>query len=1018
MKTPVIAEQTLTNSELRYRRLFEAAQDGILLLDAKTGMIEDVNPFLIKMLGYSRSEFVKKKLWEIGAVKDIEASKHAFETLQDNEYIRYEDLPLKTNDGRLIQVEFVSNVYAVGDEKVIQCNIRDVTEHRRIVAALQENEKIYHDLVNQSPDGFFVIEFTGKIIAANQTMCQELGFSRSELLSMNIWDIIPNHYLNQYRERLTNILKGKSLTTPVEYEVLGKDGKQHFVEVLSAPHFKGKDIVGFQGIARDVTARKQMMEALSESERRFSLATWVTRDVVWERNLESKTISWNDNLQKLFQYLVDEIEPTVEWWQDHIHPAVRDKVTNSIQTAIKQGEDFWSEEYRFRLADGSYADIYDRGYILYNEQGKPLKMIGAMADITEQKQVQEALRKSEEKFRSWIENSSDLVSVIELDGTIQYVSPSYEPLLGYKPETLIGTNAFALVHPDDHERLRQIFIQSMQKTDNMASAEFRMRHQDGSWRQFAGKGKTFQDGQGQIIGLINSRDITERQQAEEALRASEAKFRSYVEYAPLGVFVADRFGRYVEVNMAATEMTGYSETELLLLSIPDVLAPQSLEAGQESFQKVVQDGFATAEFLFRHKDGTQFWATVIAVKLNEDRYMSYCQNITERKRAELEIHQRLNELELLYQSGLAFSQVLTPKAIAEKIIELLDLEMKWHHTTIRLYNPKSQELELIAFNLPNPNGGKEHTTDEEQLNLIQSTGQGLCGWVYQHGQVVRSNDLENDPRYFEIFPNLKSGLYIPIKNGGRVTGVISIESEQAQAFSESDERLASTLAGQAAIAIENATLFDDLQGSNSELLQAYETTLEGWSRTLELRDKETEEHTLRVTRMTVTLARTFGLSEAELVDVRRGGLLHDIGKMGVPDHILLKHGPLTDEEWVLMKMHPTFAHELLTPIRYLQNALDIPYCHHEKWDGTGYPRGLKGDQIPLVARIFAVVDVWDALISDRPYRPAWTKEKTREHIQAQSGTAFDPQVVEAFMKLQKKEFESPPSGEDGGGKQS
>jgi HD-GYP domain-containing protein (c-di-GMP phosphodiesterase class II) len=141
------------------------------------------------------------------------------------------------------------------------------------------------------------------------------------------------------------------------------------------------------------------------------------------------------------------------------------------------------------------------------------------------------------------------------------------------------------------------------------------------------------------------------------------------------------------------------------------------------------------------------------------------------------------------------------------------------------------------------------------------------------------------------------------------------------------------------------------------------------------------------------------LSEADLVHVRWGALLHDIGKMGVPDGILLKPGPLTDEEWLVMKKHPSFAYEMLSPIRYLRLALDIPYCHHEKWDGSGYPRGLKGAQIPLVGRIFAVVDVWDALRSDRPYRPAWTEERVREYIRSSAGTHFDPQVVDVFLQL-------------------
>ena len=185
----------------------------------------------------------------------------------------------------------------------------------------------------------------------------------------------------------------------------------------------------------------------------------------------------------------------------------------------------------------------------------------------------------------------------------------------------------------------------------------------------------------------------------------------------------------------------------------------------------------------------------------------------------------------------------------------------------------------------------------------------------------------------------------------------------------------------------------------AELAQAYDATIEGWSRALDLRDRETEGHSQRVTEMTVRLARAFGLSEAELVQVRWGALLHDIGKMGIPDGILLKPGPLTAAEWVLMKRHPAIAYELLAPVRYLRLALDIPYRHHEKWDGTGYPLGLQGEQIPLTARLFAVVDVWDAMRSDRPYRTAWPEEKARAQIRSLAGTHFDPRVVEMFLKL-------------------
>lgn len=191
----------------------------------------------------------------------------------------------------------------------------------------------------------------------------------------------------------------------------------------------------------------------------------------------------------------------------------------------------------------------------------------------------------------------------------------------------------------------------------------------------------------------------------------------------------------------------------------------------------------------------------------------------------------------------------------------------------------------------------------------------------------------------------------------------------------------------------------NIETAHEQLLSAYDATIEGWSRAMDLRDKETEGHTLRVTDISVKLARMMGINEGELLFIRRGALLHDIGKLGVPDAILHKSGSLTEDEWKVMRQHPQLAYDMLYPIEYLRPALDIPYCHHEKFDGTGYPRGLKGEAIPLSARIFAIIDVWDALISDRPYRPAWDKKKTMDYINDQSGKHFDPKVVEAFNKM-------------------
>ncbi len=197
---------------------------------------------------------------------------------------------------------------------------------------------------------------------------------------------------------------------------------------------------------------------------------------------------------------------------------------------------------------------------------------------------------------------------------------------------------------------------------------------------------------------------------------------------------------------------------------------------------------------------------------------------------------------------------------------------------------------------------------------------------------------------------------------------------------------------------------DNVEQEHKKLQMAYEATIEGWSHAMDLRDKETEGHTQRVTELTLKMAHALHVGEEEQTHIRRGALLHDIGKLGIPDSILLKEGKLTDEEWVLMRKHPVHAHEMLSQIEYLRPALDIPYNHHEKWDGTGYPRGLKGEAIPLAARMFAIADVWDAVTSDRPYRAAWTKEQALTYIIENSGTHFDPAMVQVFLKVIKKEL--------------
>ncbi|NOY98475.1 MAG: GAF domain-containing protein [Chloroflexi bacterium] len=316
---------------------------------------------------------------------------------------------------------------------------------------------------------------------------------------------------------------------------------------------------------------------------------------------------------------------------------------------------------------------------------------------------------------------------------------------------------------------------------------------------------------------------------------------------------------------------------------------------------------------------------------------------------------------------------------------------------VLLFSPPTQTLTYAA-------GYGFRTTSFSQTRL--RAGEGLAGKAILERKLVHVANMSEDPqcvrKHWFIDEGFVSYFCVPLSAKGQIVGALEVYNRSPLAPSSQWLDFLQTLGGQAAIAINNDQLFEDLQRSHQDLALAYDTTLEGWAKALELRDKEIKGHAQRVAKKTIRLAHEMEIEGEALTHIRRGTLLHDIGKMGIPDNILHKPGPLTDEEKEIMHQHPQYAYDLLYPIPYLRPALDIPYCHHEKWDGSGYPRGLKGEEIPLAARIFAIIDVWDALLSNRSYRKAWSRKKTLDYIKKESGRRFDPKVVEAFLRIIKE----------------
>lgn len=375
-------------------------------------------------------------------------------------------------------------------------------------------------------------------------------------------------------------------------------------------------------------------------------------------------------------------------------------------------------------------------------------------------------------------------------------------------------------------------------------------------------------------------------------------------------------------------------------------------------------------------------ATLVAIAMNNAELFS-------EMKSQLEYIQALHEIDTAITSNEEIG------VISGKVLDQALSQLKADAAALLVWNPVLNTL---------------HSTARKGFRTSQTTTpfpplNDYAGASRQHilaiPDILHTSETVNLPMNEEF----QSYFSAPLFAKGEFLGLLEIYHRHPHHPNASWNSFLENLAGQAAVAIHNASLIKNLQSKNLELSVAYDTTLEGWARALELRDMETEGHSRRVTNLFMQLARRLGIQETELVHLRRGAWLHDIGKIGIPDNILLKPGPLDEMEWEIMRRHPETARQFLSSIPYLQQAIAIPYLHHEKWDGSGYPLGLKGEEIPLQVRIFSIIDVWDALRSDRPYRKAWTKEKALQFVEEQSGRSFDPIAVAELLNLCREEPE-------------
>ena len=871
---------------------------------------------------------------------------------------------------------------------------------RERTAQLEWTHHKLESILNSAGEGIYGVDLEGRTTFINPAALQMLEYSLDEMLGQ-LQHAMTHHtrpdgtpYPREECPIYLAFMDGQ--VHRVDDELFWrKDGSSFVVEYTSTPLWEGNEIVGAVVTFNDISERKRAEEALRQRELEFRSLAENLPDIVVRFDPQLRHVYINEVIEKITgipaQFFIGKTnqdlampESKVALWDNKLH-----QIFNSGQEGTLEFE--FSSPTGLRYFESRLVPEF-------GPTGEVEKVLSIVRDITERKHAEEEIKYHARLLR----HINDAIIATDDQFHITAWNRAAEVIYGWTSAEVMGRNVAEILGSGLSDQ-QQAEANELLKAKSSSRSERIHSRKNGRPVYVEENTIALMDEHRKVTGYVSvNRDITERKRAEEALQEKEHLLSEAQRIGHIGSWSFDlskdilQFSdeMYRLFDVSAEEFPHTSEGFLSLIYASDRLMITEwmarIRAGRQPGELEFRVFRKNGELRYLHCRG----AVQFDQAGNSARFIGTAQDVTERKLAEIQIRQQIQRLTALSKIDQAiissFDLGVTLEVVLSQVISQLQVDA----ADVLILDPDAQSLEYAAGQ-----GFRTAVIESTPLRLAESQ-------AARERRSIHVQNLANKPDSRLLSEQGATEGFacyfgLPLIVKGKVKGLLEVfHRAELQPYPEWIDFLR-TLAGQAAIAIENVQLFENLERSNRELVQAYDATIEGWSRALDLRDKETEGHTQRVTEMTLDLARVFGLPEEELLYIRWGALLHDIGKMAIPDNILLKPSELTQEEWQIMRQHPEFAYSMLSPITYLHRALDIPYYHHEKWDGTGYPRGLKGQGIPLVARLFAVVDVWDALRSDRPYRKAWTREKTLEHIRSLSGIAFDPKVVEYFLDLVK-----------------
>ncbi len=921
--------------------------------------------------------------------------------------------------------------------RILQTRVHIRTrELEHALADLKASENRFRELLEFLPIPIGIADDKGNVLNYNRKFIELYGYTPQDTPTIEAWKELAypdpeyrRQVFEQWDKDVRRAAQSKAPTTPRQYKIIGKNGAPHDVEITM-------NIVDnlYLTAFTEITEQKRTEAALREQKNFLFDLIEHNEAIVIVKDAQGRFELVNHKYETVTGLKREQVigrtakEVYADPFGSYIHAL-------DMET-IQSGESAHSEDEIDAPSNTGKRYFLAVRFPLRDESGNIKGMCCISSEITERKQAEQLLRETETKYRALIEHAPEVIYLDKAsdEGDNLFISPQVETLLGYPQKKFIEDPLFwhQIIHPEDYTRAVNSINNTIQY--GQATEEYRIIKMDGSAVWVRDTSVCIYDENKKpvfIQGFLQ--DITERKIVEEKLMESEKRYRAFFENAPVALLEEDY--SQVKKHIEDLKQQGVVNLRKYFQANPGELKRcagmvRVLDANNEAMHwrkakhksevignlsKLIPQnelGSLLEEIVALDENRTYYETTVYRHDTNGNPLHFYIKGIVAPNYESTweRVIVTVIDLTKLKQTEEALAQQIERlralRNIDQVIISSFDLESNLNVLIGEIISQLKVDAASICLQKDGGivfGAGKGFWMDAKDFVEARKHS-GLAMRALQENKNIYIRNLQ-EADYPEISAsaaakeNFFSYYGVPLRFKDNLLGILEVYQRAILPKDEDWTSFLEILAGQAAIAINSAQLFQTIQASNENLKNAYDATLEGWSRALDLRDKETEGLTRRVTELTLRLAQRLNLPEEQLIHIKRGAILHDIGKMGIPDAILLKPGALTEEEWKIMRKHPVYAYEMLSPIQYLQPALEIPLCHHEWWDGSGYPKGLKGAEIPFAARIFAVVDVWDALTSNRPYRSAWTKQKTIEYLQAGRDRQFDPQVLDSFLEM-------------------